>query len=454
MLDLRCAATKDDSAEQPRKPQLPPQIRLREGPGTTDSDNQCRSVLLSNIAQCVNGSHLRNSFIRWGSPLIREVNMFMSDEKTPSHCLHAASGLSLLLCSCKAYCFALPAGQSPAKCRVQALRFAQDAVAQISLVLDDSTMPCRCIGTLASHLENLKRELEEYLRSKMFDLFFQSPWVCGGHVLEMMHALRYYGLRLVAYRSYVGSVAHMYNVLRQIHGLDPIPVLEAMCEHLEDLFFPGGQPKKNFRACYVRYLGGRLRFHGKARHQNGCHALAIPAHTAKATAGLSSGSTPEADPRFDCGRFSLLHRLRDSGYRFDEASILPVAHFRKTSSSSSSNTPTGTATASNLQALHQALDAELTSPSFPNATFNFLSIYLICARIVDRISDAYHDPDAKKGQYCLCCAEGLVMAADGFREGKGWRVRKEIRELARVCTEVMKEELGGKKVDEFVWINL
>ncbi|KAL8933478.1 MAG: hypothetical protein Q9211_005759 [Gyalolechia sp. 1 TL-2023] len=289
MMNLRrVAANKDNFIDKILNPHAPPQISLRKGPDVSASDSHCRSVLLSNVAQCLSSSRLQNTFIRSGSPIVPELSFFMSREKTATNCLHCASGLSLLMSSYKAYSFALPTGQSPSHCRVQALRFAQDATTHISAVLHHPSMPCRCHGTLAFHLESLKQDIEEYLHTKMFDFYFQSPWVCGAHILEMLHALHYYGLRLCAYRSYVGSVVHMYNVLRQLHDLAPIPVLEALCEQLAELFFPGGRPRKSFKNCYVRYMGGRLRFHAKARHQNGCHGLVIPAHAARANAGFRS----------------------------------------------------------------------------------------------------------------------------------------------------------------------
>ncbi|KAL8840318.1 MAG: hypothetical protein Q9170_001402 [Blastenia crenularia] len=506
MLGLRSITSREDFTKKIKNPTLPSQISLRQGPDAVAQDEQCRSVLLCNIAQCITSCRMNNMFIRAGSPVVPEVSSFMShEEEVPSKCLHCTSGLSLLLSSYKAYSFALPAGQSPSGCRIQGLRFAQDAIVDINAVLDDPTMPCRCDGTLAFHLENLKQEFEEYLRTKMFDFYCQSPWVCGGHILEMMHALRYYGLRLVAYRSYVGSVVHMYNVLRQLDDVEVIPVLESMCEGLEDLFFPGGRPKRTFRNCYVRYLGGRLRFHGQARHQNGSHGLAIPVHTAKATAGFSSdGEVERKEPRFDCGKLSLLYRIKEKGYSVDNptwgairlvqhdeqhndvdrgadaevpkakapprdgdietgspkpqtspqrrkaSANHPPLHSRTSSSTSNTSNSSTTNMAEKLQPLQQALDLE----DFPTSTFNFFPFYLACSKVINRISDQDHGPEAKKGQYCLCCAENLIAAADACRQGKGWKVRKEVRELVEICKGAIKEELEGRVLEEFLWGNI
>ncbi|KAL8934321.1 MAG: hypothetical protein Q9216_005970 [Gyalolechia sp. 2 TL-2023] len=445
MMDLRHAATnKDDFQEKILKPHAPPQISLRRGPDTSASDAQCRFVLLSNIAQCMSSSRLQNTFIRFGSPVVPELSFFVSREKTSTNCLHCASGLSLLMSSYKAYSFALPTGQSPSSCRIQALRFAQDVMMDVSSVLKHPSMPCRCHGTLAFHLESLKQDLEEYLRTKMFDFYFQSPWVCGAHILEMLHAVHYYGLRLFAYRSYVGSVVHMYNVLRQLHDLAPIPVLEALCEQLAELFFPGGRPKRSFKNSYVRYMGGRLRFHAKAKHQNGCHGLVIPAHAARANAGFSSAGEAK-DGRFECGRLSLLWRIKERDWRFDNDA---GSHGRNQCQGEEDYI-----TATELESLNDQLASSFASP-LPTALINHFPLYLACARIVNNISDAYHGSDVKPGQYCLCSAENLLVAADGCREGKGWRIKKEVRELAEVCARGIQEEFEGKEVGEFVWRNI
>ncbi|KAI4283042.1 MAG: hypothetical protein L6R35_005267 [Caloplaca aegaea] len=483
MLSFRSAAAEDGFAGKAVRPQVPTQVSLRQGPDASTSDALCRSALLADVAQCITGSRLHNSLIHSGSPVVPEISLFISHEKTPNNCLHCASGLALLMSSYKAYSFAMPAGQRTSSCRVNALRFAQSVIAQLDGVLDDPTMPCRCHGTLAFHLEQLKRNFEDYLRMKTFDLFFQSPWVCGGQILQMMQMLNYYGLRLFAYKSYVGSVIHMYNVLRQLHGFAPIAILDAVSDHFGNLLFPGGQPRRrNFRNCYIRYLGGRLRFHNRALHQNGCHGLSIPVHTAKATAGFSSDGA-ESDARFDGGRFSLLYKIQAQQYRIDEAtwdvisckdhwtdgeyeesvpSSEPNAHassprkqrssggitaFQRHNHSSTSrySTDTSAETVSRrLQGLQQTLDAELKS-SLPVAGVELLRLYLTCARIIDRISNAYHGSDAKTGQYCLCCAENLVEAADSCREGKGWKVQKKVVDLIEVCEGTIEMEFGSGK---------
>ncbi|KAL8647765.1 MAG: hypothetical protein Q9210_005362 [Variospora velana] len=263
ILSLRSAVAEDGFAGKAVRPQVPTQVSLRQGPDPSTSDAQCRSALLADVAQCITGSRLHKPFIHSGSPVVPEISFFISHEKTPNNCLHCASGLALLMSSYKAYSLAMPAGQSTSSCRVNALRFAQSAIAQLGDVLDDPTMPCRCHGTLAFHLEQLKRNFEDYLRTKTFDFFFQSPWVCGGQILQMMQVLNYYGLRLFAYKSYVGSVIHMYNVLRQLHGFAPIAILDAGSAPTEQRAMQD-LTADDFH-CYTRFKHGNTvstRLHG------------------------------------------------------------------------------------------------------------------------------------------------------------------------------------------------
>ena len=473
MLDLRSNCWQPGFEEEIKSKKLPPSVVF--SPGGEDiaqRDKKCRALMLSNIALTVVNKHLHNVFVRGGSAGCAEVGWFISHKDLdPANCMHCSSALFLLLVSYKAYSFALPASQTPSVCRVQCLSFAQEGLKWIKAVLDDSTMPCRCRGTLAYHLENLKEDFASYLRTRLFDVYFQNPWVCGGHVLEMMHALRYYGLRLLAYKSYVGGVVHVYNVLRRLGECCEILVLEELCVHFESLFFPGGRPDRAYKNSYVRYLGGRLRFHGSAFHQNGCHELAIPAHAARATAGFGTGgSGGTRDSNFDCSRLSVLFRAKKDEFYFSEqqSNIAECAKREKpltgwasrhedseTSHSRSCSTDSATTYPSynitRLENLRIELEEELR-PKFPNSRLNFFAFYLDCAHAVDMISDQYHDEDQNLGQHCLCFAENLLATADGGREAKGWR--KQTRELLQICGDVIKLKFGGKSMEDLAYYGL
>ena len=173
------------------------------------------SVMLYNIGTLLQAHHQQNTIIRIGTPVYPEVGYFLAhgEKDSDNNGLRSSCGLQLLLESYKSYIFTAGPTYAASSCRLQALKFAQEARISIRAVLDDSTMPCRCPGTLAYHLENLDQDFKGFLETRVFDFYFQSPWVSGSHVLEMLEALFYHGLRLFSYRNYVGALLHAYNVL-------------------------------------------------------------------------------------------------------------------------------------------------------------------------------------------------------------------------------------------------
>ena len=450
----------------------PEQLVLRRGSNSTPADDECLTVMLRNIGLHIQASHLYINIIRLGSPVYPEVGYYLTHDEKADNGLRCAYGIRLLLDSYKSYYFALPQPMAASSnCRVQALRFAQEALPSIKAVLEDSTMPCRCRGTLAYHLESLQLDFEAYLKVNVFDFFFQSPWVSGSHILEMLEALFCCGLRLFSYRAYVSSVAHVYNILRQFTDCPLIPILEHLCHAFSGIIYPGGRPSRNFRACYMRSIGGRLRFDPCAsQHKSGCHSLAIPAHAARATAGIRLQNDPD-DPRFDYQKTSILHHIKKGGYHLDECTWDRICNLSNgiTDDSHSPKTRRKNRTCTNhehskqdfsfcspqhrLRSLQKALLTEFTGP-FPIAKVNLFQVYLTCIRIIGFISDRYHGDEARRGQNCLCFVEDLLSAADRCRENEYRLQPFGCAELIRICREVMSEIEGGKGLEGFLWKGL
>lgn len=275
-------------------------------------DRECLAVVLQNIAQLITpgGPCTRCRIIRIGSPVYPEVGYLLTHDMKNGNGLRCAFGLRLIMETYKSYLFAPKTLCLPSTCRLHALRFAQEAVSTTRAVLDHPTMPCRCQGTLAYHIEKLNLDLEAFLHVKMFDFYFQAPWTCASHQLDMFEALFYYGIRLFSYRNYLGSVLHTYNALREMDRMQPISLLDSLCDAFGDSLFPGGRPCQRFKACWLRYMGGRLRFHShNSDHKSGCHSMAIPAHTAKATAGFGL-RTEARDSRFEYDKISILYHRK------------------------------------------------------------------------------------------------------------------------------------------------
>ena len=347
-------------------------------------------------------------------------------------------------------------------CRLQSLKLAQEALPSLRTILEDSTMPCRCYQTLAFHLGNLELDLKTFLQEKCFDLYFQSAWVSGSHILEVHETLFYYGLRLFSYRHYVGSVMHVYHVLRELTSFQSIPLLEQLRDTFNNVLFPGGRPDRNFKACCVRYMGGRLKFNSDASdHKSGSHHMAIPAHTAKANAGF--GLRKELnDTRFAYCKISLFYHIKEKGYHINESlwsRAYPVVHHKTCASGKDQKGHTCT---HNLPEqynssfsyphhppqLHKAVLTDFAGP-FPIARVNFFQIYLSCVQIISIISDKTHNKD--RGRNCLCFLDAILEAADRSKTNEhklqpfGWK------ELVNTCKEAMTIVLGERSVNDFLW---
>ena len=307
-------------------------------------------------------------------------------------------------------------------------------------------------------------DLKLFLTTRMFDLYFQAPWICACHELSILEALFYYGTRLFSYRNYLGSVMHTYNILREMNRIEPISLLDSLCKTFDDILFPGGRPRLRFKACWIRYMGGRLRYNPhNADHKSGCHSMAIPAHTAKATAGF--GSQDEAkDLKYDPEKISMTYHAKARGYHLDDAtwdrisdldhdkSILPLAsksvssrHRRRQSRSSSCDYR------QRLRWLEEAMQKEFNGP-FPIAKLNLFKVYVACVRIVAVISDRWHGDQVRPGQYCLCFMDTLLPAADRYLDNdyRQWRMAC-TQELVGICRDAIEDALGGRAMDEFLW---
>jgi hypothetical protein len=446
--------------------QKPLQVVLRRGSNSAEKDHECLTMMLQNIAHHVQCIRRPTSIVRMGSPVYADVGYLFTHNENDTNGLRCSYGLQVLLEAYKSYLLASDCTCAPPNCRLQALRFAQEALPCIQAVLDDKSMPCRCCHSLAFYLENIQLDFQAFVKERIFDLYFQSPWVSGSHMLEMLETLFYYGLRLFSYRHYVGSVLHVYNVLRQVTGFQPIPLLEELCNTFNDILFPGGRPSRNFRACCVRYMGGRLQFNPHASdHRSGSYQMAIPVHAAKAVAGF--GLRKEAnDARFDYPKVSLFYHIKQREYHLDETLWDQVHNLSQTNGariaasskkrhacchhrSHSVLEDTSPSPQHRLHHLQKAVQHDFTG-TFPMAKVNFFEVYLSCIRIISIISDTAHG-EKGKGQYCLCFLDAILSAADRFRDNEHKLQPFGSKELVQTCKDAMSTVLDGRSVEEYLW---
>lgn len=454
-------------------PRVETDVVLRPGNVSSTEVDAFLDIMLQDIQLHIQQTCSCSTIVRTGSPTLAEVGYFLTHNRADSNGLRCSFGLQLLHEGCRTYFLESHPRRPSSGCRLAALKFAQEAITSINAVLWDKSMPCRCQGTLAYHLENLRKDLDIFLHSKSFDLYFQSPWVSGSHMLEIHDALFYYGLCLFRYRNYVGSVIHVYNILRELSDLKALPLLETLRELFKQEWFPGGQrPVRNFKNSYVRYLGGRLKFRSAHRtnHQRGCHSMVIPAHAARASAGFGMRKQ-DGDTMMRKQRASLLHRIKNLNYYVDEETwkeVLIKADEARKDDPSDMNPPPSpenhragkhggckhphnqTGPCLRLQELQRVLAAESKGP-FPALRINFFRIYLACAALVGSLSNEWHREPTKTGHHCLCFVDTMLAAADRVRdEGRSWQSMG-CKELQESCQKGFEEGCVKRELGDFLW---
>ena len=445
-------------------PRLPPtSIVFRKNPESAAEHYDQLETMLRNIKQHIVPGCLTSSIVSIRSPVYAEVGHLLAHDDPSSNGLRCCFGLQLLLQVCRTFFFESRPSRLPSSCRLEALRTAQTALKSIRKVLKSPTMPCRCHGTLAYHLENVRVDLEGFLRARVFDLYFQSPWVSGSQILEIHDILFYYGLRLFSYKTYVGSVLHVYNILRQFTDMAAVPLCDRLIGVFAHALFPGGIPSRNFKTCYIRYLGGRLHFNThKSKHRSGCHSMAIPAHAASATAGFGKRSEID-DPILKYRRVSLLYHIKGASGHIDAPTWDSIRDRVETGSLSPCPTRAcnhhSRANAilqcprTQLSNVQEALCSEF-SGDLPIAKVNLLEVYLAFEQVVSKLSDRSHGEHARPDQFCLCFVDSILSAADRCRDSKACHPMLRHKELVKDCREAIIETLGGRDLKSFWWDNV
>ncbi len=432
---------------------------------------QFTEAIVDNIVHLVATTVVPPSIIRNSTPVYADVGYLITrtDEKTQPW--SAVLGLDLLTKGYKSYLTSLESANEISKCRLAALRLAQQASAQVTRILNDKTcFPCRCTQTLAYHLQNLGVDLQAYAKYKCWDIYFQSPWVAGNQLLEILDSCHYYGMRLFNYRHYVGAVLHSYNTLRQLGGLEEIPILESLCEQFSSVFFPAGsRPKRSFRACWSRYVGARLKFKKGHRNRNSSDAwcMAIPAHAARRAAGLGAQSEQDLS-KVDC----LLFRVKQQDYHVSDdvwdsvndaaAKASKPPGTRKVGRSSSTTSRESLAPERRLldlaEATQKSFDASVADTNrctVPVARLNMFAVFEKCVGVVSTLSDGTHTSPEEKGTNCICFASAILMGGDRIVDGRKlgrletWK--KDEKECVNQAKKAIKEAFAEVDREQWLW---
>ncbi len=428
------------------------------------------SAMTENMVHWVSSEIIPLNVILRSTPVYPDVaHNLIADTTDTKESWSAILGLNLLAQSYRVYLRYLKQPNLVPKSRITALKLAQQVYSQVTTLLEDKNcFPCRCSQTLGYHLQRMALEIQCYASHNCWDLIFQSPWVAGNHVLEILALCSYYGHYLLKYRHYIGAILHSYNVLTQLGGLDKIPVLEKICGNFGEVLFPGGNlPKNNFHACWARYVGARLKFgknhRGKNTHDNWC--LAIPAHAAKVAAGID---LPDHRQKEKVG--CVLFNIKDQDYNISKTqwvdlndSYAQLQQLRKQKglkqmSDVSPQSSTAQIEKQNLLPLAVTAQALLGSSgkTLPIARINLFAVFERCVRVVSTVSDKMHQEEhLGKGDYCICFANELLNASDrlvkGRRFGKLEAWKEHERKLVEDVKQGITEAFGAIKDDVLLW---
>jgi len=394
-------------------------------------------------------------------PIVLEITSFLSEDEYIDQGLQHSIGLLLMNQTYIAFLStSTEAGKRP-NCRLEALRFAQEIILYITAVLDDNSMPDRGSDSVAAHLEAYRNKLQSFTHERVFNLYSQSPWICGAQMLEMLRMASYYGLRLLSYQHRVGAILHCYNIISQFTSFEPIDVLERLIAALETNFFPGGRPMSSFRNCAMTFCGGRLEFERNSTHRTGRHQVVIPDRR-MATDG--SGMRVEAnDDRFSLSRVSWMFDIMTNlNYHLNEAERETVDEKVRELLTTCRLLPTASAMVKTvmryedyinapshrLQRLMQMALFTDFSDHVPMAKINYFNLSMACTKIIGIVSDRSHPNE--QGLMCQCFMEKLVVAADTYQRNNGKQPfghRAMVKNISETLTEVLRDS----KLEDFLW---
>jgi hypothetical protein len=423
------------------------------------------TAIVDNIIHLVTEKAVPTSIVRNGTPVYADVGYLITHTTGSSQSWSAVLGLHLLSQGYKTYIHSVPQPTLISSCRIKALRLAQQAHSQVSAILNDKTcFPCRCTQTLAYHLQNLDDDLQSFAKHKCWDLYFQSPWVAGNHALEILDLCHYYGMRLFNYRHYVGAVLHSYNVLKDLAGMEAIPILESLSDQFRDVVFPGGNcPKSSFRACWGRYVGARVKFKKghKSRNSRDSWCMAIPPHAARRAAGLGSKSDVH-EQKSTCLLFKIKqqdYHLGDEEWNVVEQTLKPTRSESIKRRTRGTSSPTESANPQRqLLDLARALEHSFTQSNenvLPVARLNLLAVFQSCVRVVTRLSNETHTGADEKGINCICFASAILTGGDrivdGRRLGRAEAWKKDERECITQACNAIRDVFGAVKPDQWLW---
>ena len=366
-----------------------------DGPRQTEAEHITMDLMLKTMKQllCKEDKGYKE-FKLDINPLLVDVKGYL-DSESKLVTTSLVFGMQLLVESFKSFRFCEGAIQG-INCRTVALRFAQEVNGFLKDLIDnESTKSCicrRCGGAdLYGHLLLFQTDLQDYVGQTRFDLYYQTPWVAGQHMQEILSLSTYYGIQLCDRYNYLAAVLHLYNLLVQLQILkDKIPLLESLCSSLRDSIFLGSFPSRKYHSHFLRYLGGRLDIGNASGHQHQACRLKMP---------KSVITRSEPTRRLLPGQISRFYDMENRRYRIDADKWVEVYQAKKQSKASrqekaivSDRIHSHSFAVSLLQLKDYA--APEFSGDLPIARINYFALHLVCMQVLEKI--------ASVGEYHLC----------------------------------------------------
>ena len=233
-----------------------------DGPRQTEAEHISMDLMLKTMKQLMNADPIACAADM--NPLLAEVQAYSQSKDVPLG-PSLVFGMQLLVESFKSYKFCEYATTN-ANCHTLALKFVMEVKNALLSILDNQKlMGCRCEKCggqdFALTLISLQLQLELYLKEVRFDLYYQTPWVAGHHILEVWSLATDFGLQLCDRTKYLAGVLHLYNLLIQVKALqEKGPILESLCEVLKETIFLGSRPTMKYYTHFTRCIGGHIDF--------------------------------------------------------------------------------------------------------------------------------------------------------------------------------------------------
>lgn len=458
---------------------------LAAGKKQGERDNKMLAAIMRGIIQvfamaCAEQDHENDmkadlDKIAFANPLLVESVQNLRNE-APLPRTELVFGMQLLLETGKSF-FWRGNQPNPTNIRLKAIQFANEVKQTVWRIVEkegNAGFNRNVQPQTFYALQDLFKELEVFTRTPRFDLYYQMPWTAGMQMSETLHKALEFGVGLCRTRDIFGQMLHMYNLARQTapSKTKSSPLMEQLCELLNDQVFLGERPKKNFHNILLRFMGGELETDSKMSHKGrknreGKHRIGAPK-------SLMDGA--QDNKRLQAADWSMFYDFR---------ATIPSFHgsggfWAKVFTERRAKTTTEKQRMGMEQKMHEVpfaltLDrvkdvvmSEFTGP-LPVAKINFFKIYELAVDVLSDIAERYQTnmpielrhfqelglvqpapADACAGSsYVTVIMEDVDMRMKHARPGDYGTLER--HSGVELVGKVFNKCLSGKTIENFLW---